>query len=171
MLGSGERRRLRPSLKSLGLSLVVCPSVLYVGWLSFYDFYVPLLASLAVAFVLAWFRMRGVSAALPEPYGRGRIVTIDANATARSGRLVVLAAVLSLVGLMGTVYILPPDIFFVVVIGLMAGLPMNEIIFFGLVTRTESKCRSRIFSVTDETSQGGKDVIVKSVELAPLTRN
>jgi hypothetical protein len=167
MLGPGHRRRLRPSLKSLGLSLLVCPSALYIGWLFFgYYFYVPLLASLAVALALAWFRMRGVSASLPEPYGKGRTTTIDADAAARSGLLVVLAGILSSVGLMGTVFFLPADIFFVVVVGLMAGLPMNEIVFFALVARIERKCRSRIFSVTDETSQGGKDVLAKSVELA-----
>lgn len=149
----------------------MCPSFLYFGWLSFYDFYIPLLASLTVALVLAWFRMRGVRAALPEPYGKGRTKTIDADAAARSGLLIVLAGILSLVGLMGTVYILPPDIFLVVVIGLMAGLPMNEIVFFALVTWTESRYQSRIFSVTDETSQGGRDVLVKSVELAPITRD
>jgi hypothetical protein len=72
---------------------------------------------------------------------------------------------------MGTVFFLPADIFFVVVVGLMAGLPMNEIVFFALVTWTESRYQSRIFSVTDETSQGGRDVLVKSVELAPITRD
>jgi hypothetical protein len=170
MFSSDQRRRLRPSLKSLGLSLVVCPSALYLGWQFFGNlFYAPLLAALAVALAPTWFRMRGLRSSLPEPYGNGRVSTIDASAAARSGLLIVLVGMISMVGLMGSVFILPPVVFFVLVFGLMAGLPLNEVVFFGLVTRLERKTHSRIFAVTEETSESGRTVLVKTVELTPLS--
>lgn len=170
MLSPGQRKRLRPGLKSLGLSLVLCPCAVYLGWRFFgYELYLPLLGSLAVALSLAWFRMRGVSSSLPEPYGKGRMTTIDAEAAVRSGLLLVVGCTLAIVGLMGSVYFLPAFAFFAVVIGLTAGLPMSEIVVFVLLTRLERKSRSRIFSVIEETSRDGKDVLVKSVEMAPLS--
>jgi|GEM_PF-706592 hypothetical protein len=171
MLGSDQRKRLRPTLKSLGLSLIVCPSALYLGWSLFgYLFYAPLLASLAVALVIVWFRMRGLRSALPEPYGNGRVSTIDASAAARTGFLIILGGILLMVGVMGSFYFLPSEYMalFVLVFGLMAGLPLNEIVFFALVTGLERKSRSRIFAVTEETSESGRTVLVKTVELAPL---
>lgn len=172
MFGSDQRRRLRPTLKSLGLSLVVCPSALILGWSLFgYLFYAPLLASLAVALAVVWFRMRGLKSALPEPYGNGRVSKIDARTAVRSGVLIILAGVLSLVVFMGGFYLLPSEAFFlfVLVFGLMAGLPLSEIVFFALVTRLERKSKSRILAVTEETSENGKTVLVKTVELAPLS--
>jgi hypothetical protein len=172
MFDSDQRRRLRPTLKSLGLSLVVCPSALYLGWYLFgYLFYDPLLASVAVALVVVLFRMRGLRSSMPEPYGNGRVSTIDANTAARSGLLIVLAGMLSFVAIIGGFYFLPSEALalFVLIFGLMAGLPMNEIVYFALVTRLERKSRSRIFAVMQETSESGRVVVVKSVELAPFS--
>lgn len=152
------------------MSLVVCPSALYLGWVLFGDlFYAPLLASLAVALALVWFRMRGLRSGLPEPYGNGKVSTIDAASAARSGMLIILGGILSMVLLLGSVYFLPWLAFFVLVFSLMAGLPLNEIVLFALVARLERRSQSRIFSVTEETSQNGKTVLVRTVELAPLS--
>lgn len=149
---------------------MVCPSLLFLEWLFFGTlFYAPLLVSLAVGLAATLFRYRGLRSSLPEPYGGGKASTIDASKVERSGYLVILGGIFFMVVFIGSFYLFPSEYvaIFVLAFGLMAGLPLNEIVFFGLVARLEMKSRSRIFAVTEEASEGGKTVLVKTVELAP----
>ena len=154
-------------MKSLGMSAVVCPAALYLASLFFgyYYFYMPLAAVLIVAFAVVWFRTRGLRSGLPQPYGKGRASTTDAKKAVRQGLLIVLGGALATVGLLGSVYFLPPPVFFAVVFGLAAGLPLNEIAFFVLVTRLERKSESRIFVITEEAEEGGEAALVKTIEM------
>lgn len=161
-------------MKSLGMSILVCPAALYVASLFFgyYYFYMPLAAVLVVALAAAWFRIRGLRSGLPEPYGRGKASTTDAKGAARVGLLIVLGGVLCTVVLLGSAYFLPPPVLFALVFGLAAGLPLNEIVFFILVTRYERISESRIFLVTEEVEDAGKSALVKTFELgySPASR-
>ena len=78
-----------------------------------------------------------------------------------------LGGILCLVVVMGSVIFLPPVAFFALVFGLTAGLPLEELVFFALVARLERASRTRIFSVTEETEEGGEEVLVKTVEMVP----
>jgi len=135
-----------------------------------HDFYVPVTAALVVSLSVTWFRFRGLRSGLPSPYGRGRSSSVSARSAARSGILLMLGGVLSLVLVLGSVYFLPPVAFFGLVFGLMAGLPLEELVFFGLVTRLERASDTRIFSVTEEAGDEGDLVLVKTVEMVPLLR-
>jgi len=168
MISSGERRRVRPSLKSLVLSAFVFPLALLVAERYFQlDLYIPVIAVLVVAASVTAFRYRGLSTKLPEPYGHGRISSIDAKSTARAGILIILGGVVCLFFLFGSVYILPPVAFFALVFGLAGGLPLEEIVFFTVVARLESASEMRIFTVTEETEKDGQTVLLKSVEMIP----
>jgi len=168
MFSPQRRKRLRPGLKSIGLSLVVCPVALAMGWLVYQGgFYAPLLVALVVGVGLTYARMRGMGSSLPEPYGRGRITTIDSNAAARSGMMIVFGGILLMFGVVGSVFILPPFEYFAMVLGLSAGLPMSEILVFATITRLERKSRGQIISITEEAVQDGRDVLLKSIELNP----
>lgn len=133
----------------------------------FYQFYLPIVATASVCGIVSWFRVRGLRMALPEPYGAGRVSTIDAKSTVRSGLMIVLGGVLALVVLLGSVYLLPPHVFFAAVFGLVAGLPLSEVVFFLQVALLEKKANGRIFSISEESRRGDEPVLVKTVELVP----
>jgi hypothetical protein len=126
----------------------------------------PLAVVLVVAFAAVWLRVRGLRSGLPEPYGKGKASTTDAKRAVRLGLLMVLGGVLCTVVLLGSVYFLPPAVFFAVVFGLTAGLPLSEIVFFVLVTRYERISESRIFLITEETEgEEGRATLVKTFEM------
>ncbi len=161
---------MRPGIKSLALSCVVFPSSLYLATqLPFDGFYEPLSAVLLVSAAVVWYRYWGVRKGLPEPYGRGRVTVIDAARAARSGWLIVLGGIVLIVGVMGSVFILPPVVFFSLVFGLMGGLPLSEVLFFLVVSRMERIGRGRIYSFAEEGEEDGVTVLRKTVELVPAT--
>jgi hypothetical protein len=160
----------RPSIKSLLLSLVVCVAALYFALFLFEgDFLFPLAASIGVAGALTWYRMRNLSQSLPSPYGNGKLSVLNAASSLRSGILIIVAGAALTLGLMATVYFLPPLVFFTLVFGLAGGLPLGEVVFFALVTRLELKSGRRIMAVTEEADENGKEAYVKTLELAAPT--
>lgn len=120
-----------------------------------------------VSLSVTGYRFRSLRSGMPKPYGLGKPSSIDAKSAARSGLLIVLGGIFCLVVVLGSVYFLPPVAFFALIFGLMAGLPLEELVFFALVTRIERASRTRIFSVTEETEQGGEEVLLKTVEMIP----
>ncbi len=154
-------------MKSLGLSIAVCSAALYLAALLFgyLDFYMPFAAVLVIALAALWLRARGLRSGLPEPYGKGKVSTTDTKRATRVGLLIALGGALSTVVLLASVFFLPPAVFIAVVFGIMAGLPLNEVVFFALVARYERISKSRIFLITEETEEGGKTALVKTFEL------
>ena len=168
MLLSGLRRRARPSVKILVFSLAVFSAAVYVGWeLLFNSLYEPLAAAAIVALLVTLFRFRGLRSGLPTPYGRGRVSIIDEKSAYRSGLLLVLGGFVSMVGLVASVAVIPPELYFVLLMGIIAGLPVSQAVFFALVTVIEARSRSKIFWVTEETTKEEKTVLVKTVEMVP----
>ncbi|MGP8057046.1 MAG: hypothetical protein ACLP9K_05560 [Nitrososphaerales archaeon] len=155
-------------MKSLVFSLLVSSAVSYLGWeLFLYYLYEPLTATVIVALLVAWFRFRSLRSGLPAPYGRGRVSIIDEKASMRSGLLLVLGGIISVGGLMASVYLLPPELYFIVLIGVVAGLPLSQAVYFALVASVEATSRSRVLLATEETTRDGVDVLVKTVEMVP----
>ena len=168
MLDVGSRRRLRPSLRSLGLSLLVCAAALVLMVRLFsYPFVVPLVSIAIVTSSVSWVRRRGIGSSLPPPYGKGRVSVVNAKSSQRSALLLMVGILSATVVLFGTAAVLPPEVFFSIVFGLMIGLPLAEIVAFVEVSRIEGRSRSRAYSVTDEKEDDGEPVLVKSVELIP----
>jgi hypothetical protein len=128
---------------------------------------VPVVAALVVSSSVTWFRFRGLRAGLPRPYGHGRASSVDARSAARSGVFIALGGIVSVGAVLGSVFVLPPVVFFALVFGLAAGLPLEELVFFTLVTRLERGSKTRIFSVTEETGRDDDVVLVKTVEMVP----
>ena len=65
----------------------------------------------------------------------------------------------------GGAFVLPAFEYFVLVFGVCAGLPLNEVLYFALVTSIERRLRTRIYVITEETVRDGREVLVKSVDL------
>ncbi|MGD0395403.1 MAG: hypothetical protein ABSB26_00650 [Nitrososphaerales archaeon] len=171
MYVAGARRRVRPGVKSLILSSAVCPAALYLAsGLPFDGFYEPLSATLLVSIAVSWYRVRGLRRSLPEPYGRGGVTTVDPDSATRSGLLITLGGAVLMVGLMGSVFFLPPVAFFAVVFGLTAGLPLSVIVFFVQVSRLERISQGRIYSVIEETEVDEETVLRKTCEIVPRIR-
>lgn len=168
MFSQEGERRARPSLKSLLLSVLVFSAVVYLAATRFffYDTYLPLGVSLVVSLAVFAYRSRNLHEKMPEPYGKGKTSTVDTKAAIRSGILLAVGGGLFLVGLLGSVFFLPSEIFFAILLGVIAGLPLSDIFFFALTTRYERKSGSRIFYLTDETMVDGETVLVKSVTMS-----
>lgn len=132
----------------------------------FYEVYMPIIAALIISSAVLCYRARGLKEAMPEPYGRGKASTLDAKATERLGILLAVGGGLSTVGLMASVFFLPPEIFFSVLFGVTAGLPLSQVFFFTFVTWYERKSRKKIFFVNEDASVGKDEVFVKTVEMS-----
>jgi hypothetical protein len=150
------------------VSAIVCAGALVLASRLFSaSFYVPLATAILVCFIVTWFRFRGLKSGLPKPYGRGRSTSVNARKAMRGGILIMLGGILGVVLVLGSVYFLPPVAFFALVFGLMAGLPLEELVFFSIVTRLERTSKTRIFSVTEETTEDEDVVLVKTIEMSP----
>ena len=158
---------MRPSKKSLGVSVIVCLIGLsFAATLFGYYFYFPLAATVVVSLAAFLVRIRGIRSGLPEPYGRGKVSKIDVKGTGRSGFLLLLGGVLSTVGLLATVFFLPPVVFLALIFGFISGMPLSEVAYFILVARYEAISGSRIYLITEEAGQPGEAAsLVKSFEM------
>ena len=173
MFRSGGKRRVRPSLKSLALSLVVCPAGLYLAtFLPFDTFLEPLGATLIIALAVDWFRFRRVRQGLPQPYGKGLSTLFDSAAMARSGMLLIVGGIVLVVGVLGAsllVPLIPPAVYFAMVFGLMAGFPLSEIVFFGGLWMLERSAKGKIFEIVEDAEEDGQRVLKKSLEIFPYS--
>ena len=168
MFEVSSRRRLRPSLRSLGLSILVCVAALLLMVRLFsYPFAIPLIAIAIVASSVSWVRRRTIVSGLPPPYGQSRISVVNAKSSQRSALLLMVGILSATVVLFGTAAVLPPEVFFSIIFGLMIGLPLAEIVTFVGVSRIEGRSRSNVYSITDERGDDGEPELVKSVELIP----
>ncbi len=168
MFADGARKRVRPGLPSIAFtSFVFAASIALAAGFPFQGVWEPLAVALVIGIVVTWLRLRGIRNGLPEPYGRGTVSFIDIKKAGRSGILVTLGGVFLTIGLMGSVFFLPPEAFFLVVFGVMGGLPFSQILFSVAVVRLERVGGGRIYAVTEEIQEGDNPVLRKSVELVP----
>ena len=175
MYETGYRKRIRPSLRSFSFSTAfflaaLCATIVLDPFGN--AIYFPILIAALVASGVSMFRLSGLRSSLPPPYGKGKVTRIDSRRTARDGILILLGGVLSMMGLFASVLLVRPALFFFpATFGLMLGLPVSQVIFFGAVTRFENASGSKIFSITEETTEEGKEVLVKSIELRPVSNS
>jgi archaellum biogenesis protein FlaJ (TadC family) len=165
------RKRLRPSVKSLCFSIgLLCVALLAAVFLVPFggEIYFPILIAAFIALGISLFRVRGLRTGLPPPYGSGSVTRIDARRTARDGILLVVGMLVVMVGLFGSVLVVDPALFFFpVTFGLVIGLPLSQVAFFGIIASLESRENGRIYSVTEETTEEGEPVLLKSLQLKP----
>jgi len=168
LLSPSPRRRARPSKKTLALSLFVFVGTMCLGYVSLFgqDIYLPLALSLCLSFLVFWLRARNLRALMPGPYGAGRTRVIGTKEATREGLLLAFGGGAALVGLMGSVFFLPPEAFFVLLFGVIAGLPFSQVLFYSLVTRYERKSKARIFFINEETGAQGAPTLIKSIEMS-----
>ena len=168
LFGEGNRKRARPSLPGLGLSLMILVVTVYLALIRFFLYlaYIPLLIALGISLVVFLFRARNLNAWMPEPYGRGRASKVDSKSAMRLGVIFSLGGGLSIIGLMASVFFLPPELFLGLFFGVTAGLPLSQVLFFVLVAWYERRSGMRIFYLSAETSEGDETVLVKSIELS-----
>jgi hypothetical protein len=163
-----SRKRVRPSYWSLLLSLAICGIALYYTIYLFEGYsFIPLLILLAVTVGITWYRYRDLKLKLPRPYGSAKAVLLGPRGATRQALFFILAVILLVAILVTSLYFLPPLAFFSLIFGLTAGLPLTEIVFFGLLVRLEMVSSSRIFSVTEESEENGKEILTKTVILVP----
>ncbi len=173
MFEPAYRRRAKPSARNLVFSLVVFAAALtftLAAGLFGSRVYLPLAVGAASALGVAFVRTRGVRLGLPKPYGSSRVIRIDSKRSARDGLLLVLGGIVVILGLFGSVELVSPFLFFFpVTFGLMMGLPLSQALFFALVSRLEGATHSTIFIITEDITENGKEVLLKSIEAAPVT--
>ncbi len=166
MLQSGDRRMVKPSVRSVVFSLAVALIALVVARYYFpSDYYVPVASAIVVSLGVTWFMHRRLRPYLPAPYGEGKTSSMDAASTMRSGLLLIVGGIVCLIGVFGSVYLLPPPVYFSVIFGLMIGLPLAELFYFGLVNRLERSTMTKIYWVTEEKNEGDDLVLLKSVAM------
>ncbi len=162
----GVRDRVRPSKKGLALSASTFGVALLLAFvLPFSSFFEPLAGIVIVGAVLTAFRWRNLRRSLPPPHGGGRVAVIDARRAARTGMLITFGAGAMIIGLFGIVYLLPPELYFVVLFGVMAGFPLSQILYFAILSTMEKAYGGRIYRITEEAEEGGETVLRKSLEL------
>lgn len=120
-----------------------------------------------VAAVVCTYRLSNLKHALPHPHGRGKVTTIDPRAASRAGLTMVLGGAAFFVAIFGSVFLLAPFNYFVLLFSVMCGLPLSQVAYFIVVSAVERSGRMTIYRVTEEDSQEGKDVLIKSVETTP----
>jgi hypothetical protein len=163
-----SRKRVRPSYWSLLLSLAICGIALYYTFYLFEGYsFIPLLIVLAITVGITWYRYRGLRLQLPRPYGSAKAVLLGPHGATRQALLFILTVILLVALLVMSLYLLPPLIFFSLIFGLTAGLPLTEIVFFGLLVRLEMASNSQIFLVREESEEKGKEILTKTVILVP----
>lgn len=171
MFETAYRRRARPSIKSVTFSAALAAiAVLFAAWTGLFglQFYAPAAIALFSAFAVLIFRVRGLRAALPKPYGLGRVTRIDPRRSARDGALIVVGGFASLVGVFASAFFLNPFlVFFPLTFGLMAGLPLSQLLYFAAVMRFEAAAGARIYTVTEDSTEDGVAVLLRSAELSP----
>ncbi len=163
-----SRKRLRPALWSLAFSTAVVLTSLTVALFLFeYDAYMPLTATAVISLSVALFRVRRIRPRLPPPHGSGRASSTDTARSTRQGVTIILLAVLLIFVPYATIFFLPPLVFFALIFGLIAGLPLTELVLFAWVTFLEGRSKGRFYTVSETTEEDGNEVLVKSVVLDP----
>lgn len=167
-LPQGGRRRARPSLKSIALSVLVLIGSIYAVTTVFLlaYIYVPIAAGGVIALAVFAYRGRILFERMPPPYGKGRTSKVDAKSALRSGILLTLLGGLSLIVLMGSVFFLTPDLFFTLLFGVIIGLPLSEVFFFALTSIYERRSRARIYFFSEETGTEDEPLLLKGVEVS-----
>lgn len=90
---------------------------------------------------------------------------MDSKKAQQMGVLVVLAAILLMIIPFAGLMLFPPLVTASLFFGLTAGLPMSELLFFVVVALLERQTGGRIFSLTEEANEDGKEVLVSSLEV------
>ena len=166
MLDSARRSRAKPSKKVLAWSIVVVAAfVVLASQLFFEDTYLPVLGSIAVAAPISAVRYILLRQKLPEPYGMGKISILDPRGSSRRATAMILGGALFFIGLLGSVFLIPPYPYFIMLFSLTGGLPLSQVLYFGTVAYVESRGRMTIFLVTEEEERDGYEVLSKSAEV------
>ena len=162
-----KAKRARPSLLSLGFSVVVAGLVSYlVIYLFEGSSYVPLSVALATAAVVYLVRSRGLRRRLPAPHGRGLVETTGQREMARTGALMILGGVAVTVLPLATIFFVP-IVFFVLYLAFPLGLSLAEILQFAWIARIEARAGAEVISVTEPTEVDGKSAMIKTATLHP----
>ena len=97
---------------------------------------------------------------------------LDSAAMAKEGALIVIAGVALVFGIIGGVFLVPvvgPVAYFSALFGVIAGLPLSEILYFGAISAVERRAKGRIYVIAEEEMQGGNIVLRKTVEVRPYS--
>ncbi len=161
------RKRARPSLPSVGLSLVIAVAALYlVVYLFEGSAYVPISVALLMAAGVYLYRSRRLRKRLPSPHGDALPETIGARHMARTGLLMVVGGLAFVVLPLASVFFLP-ILFFILYLALPLGISLAEVLQFAWISRIEAKAGAEVYSITEETELEGKPALVKTTVLIP----
>jgi len=171
MYSSPGRKKARPSNATLVWSAILFTATIPLAWLFFSGYvYIPLFGIVVLAAIPSSYRFIGLRRGLPSPYGAGRVSILDSRSAFRGGILLVVGGFCGIVLLLGSVFIIPVFDFFVIMFSLTGGLPLSQIAFFLMVFSIERTSGSRIYVVTDETTQDGTSVLERTIEMLPVKR-
>jgi hypothetical protein len=167
---TSSSRRVRPSLKSLILSMLVVGFAAYtVVSLLDGEAYLSLMLALVIALGILAYRNSSLQSRLPEPHGRGRPAYVGVAQMRRTGVLMVIGGILVVVIPIASVSFLPPLYFFTVIFGIIIGFPSSEVLFFLRVNQLETRLGGVLRSVTEESDAEGEQLLIKTVRIERTT--
>ena len=170
MMGMGDRRRVLPGRITIGYSLGLFAAGAYVSTQLPFTIGIiePLIAGASLAIGLTAYRLARLRRGLQPPYGGGKVSTVTAKGLARSGQFMFLGTLGLFVGILGTVFILPPEVFFLMIFALVVGLPLANLGYYLGVRYFEQKKGGRIYAVLEDDENDEGPVLKKSFELSPV---
>ncbi|MBI3858862.1 MAG: hypothetical protein HY296_01270 [Thaumarchaeota archaeon] len=165
---SNMPKRARPSRKSIVWStILVVTAILLSQPVFLYEAYVPEIAMAVTAGTVSAYRLRALLRGMPEPHGRGKVTVIDEGAAAKTGGLLVVGGILSIVVLLGSIFLVGSYYVLAIMLGLAGGLPLSQLSYFAIVLWIEKRTKSNIMVIAEESTQDGRSVLIKTVEMIP----
>jgi hypothetical protein len=165
---AGRRKRARPSMLSLGLSIIVAVVAVILILDLFGEFYyAPLYAAVVVGLLVLLLRSRGLTRKVPHPYGAGMEDVVSPRAAVRTGILMIVGGVALVVIPLASIFFLPVAVFFAIYLALGLGISLGEVFQFAWVTRLEARTGAEVYAISEEARVEGEDAIIKRVVLIP----
>jgi hypothetical protein len=124
------------------------------------------LATVAVAAAVLVFRFLRLKPVLPEPFGKGQVRETRAEDAARSGMLLLLGAAAWIIGLMAGSFFIPGEVLFTIIFGLMAGLPMSNVLYSILILGIEVRVGGTLYSTNEEYEEDGESFLQRRISVS-----
>lgn len=167
------RHKIRPTKKSIGFTGILSVLSIYVSIIVLGETALLLTFPLAlgVLALVIFLRTSPVKRGLPAPVGRGLDLEIRSREAMSQGVLVLILGIVMLFVPIALLFYLPGWLVIGVVLGIVMGLSLSDSVFSVWITMIERQTKSEIFSVTELVEEGGRQLLVKSVELIPRTND
>lgn len=170
MMGMGDRKRVLPGRITVAYSAALFGAGMYVSvsarlpWTNIIE---PPAVGALFATGFSAYRLVRLKRGLQPPYGDGKVSIVTMKVLARSGQVLFWGTLGLFIGIIGTVFILPAEVFFLMIFALVIGLPLANLLYYLGIRYFERKKGGRIYAVLEDDENDEGPVLKKSFELSP----